>query len=140
MLSWNEIREMGQHGIQFGAHTLNHPCLTQIPIEEAEKEILLSKRIIEDRLQEKIDLFAYPYGDFDMHIKKIVSQLFIGSCSTNLGFACTKSDLYALERIDVFYVKKDWILKQLLSLNFASYLKCRNILRTIRKIGIYNRN
>ena len=140
LLSWNEIKEMDQYGIQFGAHTLNHPYLTQIHIEEAEIEILSSKRIIEDHLQKKIDFFAYPYGDFDKHIKKIVSQLFIGSCSTNLGFACNKSDLYALERIDYFYIKNDWIMKQLLSLNFATYLKCRNILRTVKKIGVFNRN
>lgn len=140
LLSWSEIKEMDQYGIQFGAHTLNHPYLTQIHIEEAEKEILLSKRIVEDHLQKKIDLFAYPYGDFDRHIKKIVSQLFIGSCSTNLAFVSTRSDLYALERIDVFYVKNDWILKQLLSLNLVTYLKCRNILRTVRNFGIFNRN
>ena len=140
LLSWDEIREMGKYGIQFGSHTLNHPYLTRISIEEAEKEILLSKRTIEDHLQKKIDLFAYPYGDFDTHIKKIVSQTFLGSCSTNLGFACTKSDLYALERIDVFYIKNDWIMKQLLSLNFETYLKCRNILRTVKKFGAFNRN
>lgn len=140
LLSWNEIREMDQYGIQFGAHTLNHPYLTQIHREEAEKEILLSKRIMEDLLQRKIDLFAYPYGGFDRHIKKIVSQLFIGSCSTNLGFACNESDIYALERIDYFYIKNDWIFKQLLSQNLVTYLKCRNMLRTLRNFGIFNRN
>lgn len=140
LLSWKDIKEMNRYGIQFGAHTHNHPFLTKIPVTEASKEILLSKMAIEDYLQKKVDFFAYPYGDFDNTIKKIASQLFAGSCSTNLSYVNIQSDPHALERVDVFYVKNDWIWRQLFSLNLESYLKCRNLLRTIKKYGIFNRN
>ena len=46
LLSWMDIKEMSRSGIQFGAHTHNHPSLTKIPIKDAENEILLSKKII----------------------------------------------------------------------------------------------
>ena len=39
MLTWEQIKEMSDNGITFGAHSLNHPMLTRIPLEDARKEI-----------------------------------------------------------------------------------------------------
>ena len=39
ILSWDEIREMKDNGISFGAHTLTHTNLKNIDLEEAEKDL-----------------------------------------------------------------------------------------------------
>ena len=49
---------MNDNGISFGAHTLNHPNLANIDLNEAEKEIVHSKKIIEKQLKTDITLFA----------------------------------------------------------------------------------
>ncbi|MBI5115656.1 polysaccharide deacetylase family protein [Candidatus Poribacteria bacterium] len=64
-LTWQQVREMRREGFRFGAHTLSHPFLTSIGLEEARREICDSKRIIEEKLQTGIDFFCYPFGDFD---------------------------------------------------------------------------
>jgi peptidoglycan/xylan/chitin deacetylase (PgdA/CDA1 family) len=43
MLSWPEIREMQQAGLDFGAHTLTHPDLTRLPAEQVAIEMSASK-------------------------------------------------------------------------------------------------
>jgi peptidoglycan/xylan/chitin deacetylase (PgdA/CDA1 family) len=74
-LSWKEAREMSRNGISFGAHTHTHPILTRVSIQEAEQEILRSKRIIENELGTPVRLFAYPNGkkgDFDTRTQEIL--------------------------------------------------------------------
>ena len=66
---------MSRNGISFGAHTHTHPILTRISTEEAEREILLSKQIIENELGTPVRLFAYPngkQGDFNARIQEIL--------------------------------------------------------------------
>lgn len=62
MLTWDEVREMREGGIRFGAHTVTHPILSNTTFEEAAFEIAGSKRRIEEELGEKITTFAYPNG------------------------------------------------------------------------------
>jgi peptidoglycan/xylan/chitin deacetylase (PgdA/CDA1 family) len=68
-LSWTQVRTMARHGVTFGAHTVTHPLLSRIPCEaQLREEIELSKRRIEDQLQQPVLHFCYPNGrceDFD---------------------------------------------------------------------------
>lgn len=63
MLTWEMIEEMQKSGlIEFGSHTMNHPNLKKIPLDDAEWEIRESKNQFEAKLTTKIYAFAYPYG------------------------------------------------------------------------------
>jgi peptidoglycan/xylan/chitin deacetylase (PgdA/CDA1 family) len=132
LLSWADVKEMSRSGMQFGAHTHNHPSLTKVPMKDAENEILLSKKVIEDKLQEEINSFAYPYGDFNTNIVNIVNQHFTGACSTKLAIANSKSNPFLLERVDVFYIKSGMVFKRLLTPYVSCYLKCRRLLRDMK--------
>ncbi len=88
MLSWDEVREMAQGGIEFGAHTVNHPILSRIPPDEAAREIHESKRQIEERLEGKVHAFAYPNGkpqDYGDLVKK---------CARDAGFSCAVTTIW----------------------------------------------
>jgi peptidoglycan/xylan/chitin deacetylase (PgdA/CDA1 family) len=89
MLNWNEVREMEKAGICFGAHTVTHPVLSQLDNDKAEEEIVISKQIIENKLQKPVSTFAYPYGkyeDFISHnIDMIKSAGYAFACTTNRG-------------------------------------------------------
>ncbi len=61
-LSWDEIREMSRNGIDFGAHTVNHPTLIGMPLEQARREIVDSQKRIQENLGRPADTFAYPDG------------------------------------------------------------------------------
>jgi len=126
MLSWDEMREMKNHGVTFGSHTMNHPILTQIPLETAEMEIKKSKEIIEKELGEKISLFTYPNGgseDFNEDIIDIIRKSgFSCACSLIPGVVKTGDNLFTLNRIGVdkdFIGKKKFITKALFATEMA---------------------
>lgn len=61
-LTWGEVRELRAQGIRFGSHTVNHPKLHELPWNEIERELMLSKLRIEQEIEEDIVSFAYPYA------------------------------------------------------------------------------
>ena len=63
-LSWDEVREMSHNGTEFGAHTVNHPTLIGMPLEQAREEIVGSQRRIQEELGRPAETFAYPDGRF----------------------------------------------------------------------------
>jgi peptidoglycan/xylan/chitin deacetylase (PgdA/CDA1 family) len=76
-LTWQQVREMHKNGIEFGAHTASHPILTRIPLNQAQDEILNSKKKIEQQIGAPVICFAYPNGglaDFSPAIMQIISQ------------------------------------------------------------------
>jgi peptidoglycan/xylan/chitin deacetylase (PgdA/CDA1 family) len=89
-LTRNDIVEMHNAGMEIGAHTHRHPILKQENLEDAKKEILDSKQILEGIIGSKIKHFAYPNGkldvDFDASHQKIIRDLgFESGLSTNWG-------------------------------------------------------
>ncbi len=71
----DQIKEIDKHdSITIGAHTVNHPCLTNISIQEARKEIVESKKHLENLLKHEIKHFAYPNGDFNEEIVEAVRK------------------------------------------------------------------
>jgi len=76
-LSWDEVREMSQGGIDFGAHTINHPTLIGLPLDQAREEIVGSQRRIQENLDRPADTFCYPDGrrsNINDHIKAILRE------------------------------------------------------------------
>jgi len=77
MMNWDQIREMHKNGIDFGGHTMNHPILSHVPIDEAQQEIEGSKDRIEQELGEPVLSFAYPNGmaaDINQSLEHLVEQ------------------------------------------------------------------
>ena len=99
MLSWKQVREMSDGGISFGSHTLTHPLLTRIPRRQAQKEIRLSREIIEQQAGQAVTSFAYPSGDFNSDIKRIVQDAgYSAAVSTVPGSNRVHDDVHALKR------------------------------------------
>lgn len=100
LLDWKDIKELIKRGFSFGSHTLTHPYLTKISFEDMEGEIVLSKKILEEKLEIPIDFFCYPYGDFNDNIKEIIKKAgYLGACSIEYGVNNLSTDLFSLKRI-----------------------------------------
>lgn len=133
MLSWQEIKEMNDRGITFGAHTLTHPDLTQLNRDRVEHEISASKGIIEEHLGNSVISFAYPYGRYDDRSMEVARQYFDFACSDELGLLTQKSNPYALERVDSYYLRSENLYNLLFSDLFPTYVQLRNIPRRIKR-------
>ena len=87
----------------FGAHTLTHPFLPAMTIEEGENEIKRSKALIEEKVGKTIKHFAVPNGtreDFTPHLKEYCADIgFDTVVTTESGIVSSHADRYALNRI-----------------------------------------
>lgn len=61
-MTWAEVRECHQAGIEFGSHTVNHPKLYELDCAQIRTELEVSKAVIEEQLGERVSSFAYPYA------------------------------------------------------------------------------
>lgn len=101
-LNFRQIKEMLDYGIEFGAHTVNHPNLTQITTEEAENEIRRSKREVGEFTGLPVKAFCYPRGDYNEIIKKIVDDAgFSCAFSVKPGKNNQDTHLFELRRTEV---------------------------------------
>ncbi|HSL41891.1 MAG TPA: polysaccharide deacetylase family protein [Anaerolineales bacterium] len=106
MVDWDQVREMQQGGIEFGAHTVHHPILTRIPLEQVCKEVEASKSKIEEETGKAVLGFAYPNGessDLNRQIEKAVADSGIRAAFTLLNGPSPLSEVkrnpYAIRRI-----------------------------------------
>jgi peptidoglycan/xylan/chitin deacetylase (PgdA/CDA1 family) len=136
MLSWDEIREMHNYGIEFGAHTLTHLDLSHLSPSEIETEIRESKDRIEQMLGASVTAFAYPFGRFDARSHAIAQKYFACAVSDRLGWVRRASDLFALERLDAYYLQNKNFFGALSTLWFRGYIFGRSIPRNLRRTWI----
>jgi peptidoglycan/xylan/chitin deacetylase (PgdA/CDA1 family) len=102
ILNWQEIAEMSEHDITYGAHTVNHVILTEVPESVAMQEIQESKSAIESRTGLTCNLFSYPNGDWDPEVRDIVEKCGYRAGVTTERTAITAScDLFTLGRVNV---------------------------------------
>jgi peptidoglycan/xylan/chitin deacetylase (PgdA/CDA1 family) len=64
LLSWDEISFLASQGISFGSHTHTHTLLDRADSETIDYELYTSKKLLEEKLNTKIDMFSYPNGSF----------------------------------------------------------------------------
>lgn len=102
-LDWSQTKEMHNSGlIDFEPHTGSHLELTKIPLNEAEKEILSSRRIIEEALGKTCYFFAYPRGKYNKEIINILKENnFLAALTVDPGRVKQNSELLKLPRMSI---------------------------------------
>ena len=84
-LAWDELAEMLASGLlTVGSHTQSHPILPKISAEDARKELLESKNIIEQHLSVPVNHFSYPHSAYNMEIANELRL--IGYKTATLGY------------------------------------------------------
>jgi peptidoglycan/xylan/chitin deacetylase (PgdA/CDA1 family)/CelD/BcsL family acetyltransferase involved in cellulose biosynthesis len=119
MLTWDQIRLMKTHGIDFGGHTKTHPFISKLTQDEVVAEVSGCKRRIEEELQLPVEFFAYPNGreeDFGMWNKEVVRAAgYRAALTTIWGMNYRGTDPMELRRggpwetsLPLFAYKMDW--------------------------------
>ena len=103
LMTWGMIKEMQEYGIEFGGHTMTHQKLAHIPFEQAKEEITKSTQFLEEKLEEKLVCFAYPYGDLNEQVKEFVrNSSYSFAVATDSGDLSFSEDLFQIRRIGIF--------------------------------------
>jgi peptidoglycan/xylan/chitin deacetylase (PgdA/CDA1 family) len=105
MLGWEEICEMADHLISFGAHTHTHPILSKLDETKAKEEIRLSKEIIEKQIGRSVYHFAFPNGrneDFTDTLRLYCREIgFKSVLSAEYGNTKSVSNPFSLNRVGI---------------------------------------
>jgi glycosyltransferase involved in cell wall biosynthesis len=99
-LTISELEELKMNGWEIGSHGKSHKSFLRLSDSELVDEICTSKTILEKHFN-KIESFAYPYGDYNDYIKRIVSE--------NYSFAFSLSKGGTLDAIDNHQIRRYFI-------------------------------
>jgi peptidoglycan/xylan/chitin deacetylase (PgdA/CDA1 family) len=87
-MSWEQLAEMRDAGVDIQSHTVTHQDLRKPPYDRfakkrlskdeyepwLENEIAGSKQTIEQKLGVKVNCFAVPYGYYNEHVKEVATK------------------------------------------------------------------
>jgi peptidoglycan/xylan/chitin deacetylase (PgdA/CDA1 family) len=73
MLTWEELAEVADAGVEIGNHGLIHHPLDVLPAAELRREITRSHDELEQRLQRGVRSFAYPHGYHSRRVRDLVA-------------------------------------------------------------------
>jgi len=105
-MTWDQMKEMQDHGASFANHGHSHDYLIQKQKGEdaggwskrVMDDIKMAASILKDNLNVDSDLFAYPYGEFNTALKGIVKELNLTGIGQHSGPVWSGSDFGALPR------------------------------------------
>ncbi len=104
MLSNEQIKTMLDSGlIEIGSHTLDHVNLPKLNKKEKERQLIESKKQIEEIFDIKCDSFAYPFGFYDKDSVEIVQNAGYTNATTTVNgvFDKNKYSNFEIPRIMV---------------------------------------
>lgn len=79
--------EMARHGMEIGSHTYTHRKLTEVPKVQLDRELVESKKVLEDQLGRAVTTFCYPNGRFNRDIvARVKAAGYKAACSTLPGY------------------------------------------------------
>lgn len=103
-LNWLQIKQMQDSGIfSIASHAVGPEPLINLKSEqEIRYEIFESKKILEDRLGRRVNIFSYPEGRLNDKIKQLVINAGYNlAVTTNPGKAFPNDDIFALKRLRI---------------------------------------
>jgi peptidoglycan/xylan/chitin deacetylase (PgdA/CDA1 family) len=91
--------------IDIGAHTVSHPALKRLPIQDQYVEIMSSRRTLEELIPGPITTFSYPFGSFSNETIKMIKKAgFRAACTTVPKMVMPGDDRFQMGR----YTAKNW--------------------------------
>jgi peptidoglycan/xylan/chitin deacetylase (PgdA/CDA1 family) len=102
MLSWQQIRDLAEAGVEIGAHSYSHPELDQVPGRQLERELRSSKEILETGLGRPVLGMAYPFGYSSARVRRVAREVgYRYACAVGNRTIGPVWDPFALPRLTV---------------------------------------
>lgn len=102
MLSWSQIREAAEAGMEIGAHSHTHAQLDQLRPGALRDELVTSKALLEDGLGRAVPGLAYPYGYSNASVRRVAHEAgYAHACAVGNIMAGPRQDAFALSRLTI---------------------------------------
>ncbi len=100
--AWQVIAAAARQGVDIGVHSATHRRLPRLTDAELQRELIMSRRVIERETGVTPDFFAYPYGMWDERVKAAVRAAgYRGAVTVEPGLNGASADPWALHRINI---------------------------------------
>ncbi len=114
-MNWGQVRDIANAGALIANHMIDHPYMLSARGSESTKELLARHRrdllYAEERILAETGqshrYLAYPYGEFNPDIKKILAEEGFVGLAQNSGAVGTNSDFLALPRYPLASIYAD---------------------------------
>ncbi|RFU22384.1 polysaccharide deacetylase family protein [Geodermatophilus marinus] len=101
-LSWSELADVADVGVEIGSHSVNHRTLDTLSPQELRTEVVDSKRDLEDRLGRAVTSFCYPHGYSSRRVERAVAGAgYTNGCIVGRRIATSADDTYRVPRLHV---------------------------------------
>jgi len=125
-MSWNELAEMQEQGMQIESHTHSHYPLELLTDSKIQWELEHSKAVLEDHLNKRVKFVSFPHGSYTQKVISAAKYNRYGACGTsNPGYVKPSSLPYTLPRI---MIRKHYGISE-----FRKFCECRigHILKSV---------
>lgn len=106
LLDWDALARLRELGVVLGAHSQSHPKLPALSSEALQAEMAGSASVMEARLGDRPQVFAYPYGAVDARVAAAAALSFRWACTTDFRPLRGHEAPLLLPRLDAWYLKE----------------------------------
>ncbi len=121
-MNWEQVQEMSAAGMDMQSHSRTHQKLTDLPREDSRREIIESKKSLENRLNKTAVVFSYPYGSYNEAVIAMVKEAGFEAAASvsglNGGYLFRKDQSYSLVR---YAIEGDTVLEELAGLKSLNH-------------------
>jgi peptidoglycan/xylan/chitin deacetylase (PgdA/CDA1 family) len=130
-----ELAELAQVGFEVGGHGMEHAPLHDGAELFLQKEIVESRRRLEEAIGKDVRSFAYPYGvKPGARARQLVESTYEAACTTAIGRVDTTVDRFALPRVDAHYLRRPTLLRLVVNGRLDWYLAVRRRGAALRRL------
>ncbi|MCX6356348.1 MAG: polysaccharide deacetylase family protein [Candidatus Aureabacteria bacterium] len=98
-VGWGELREMARSGMEIGSHGLTHTNLASLPVSMIRRELVDSRKRIEDGVGERVRYLSLPGGYRREGVESLAAEAgYEAVCGSRWGYVTEGSGSYFLSR------------------------------------------
>jgi len=102
MMSWSQIPELVDAGIEIGSHSHSHPHMDTMLPGRAWDELVQSKAMLEDAIGDEVRSFAYPHGYNSAHLRHQTRLAgYDSAAGVRNALSHSDDDMYCISRLTV---------------------------------------
>ena len=121
-----DLRALAAAGHEIGSHGWTHAPLDGPA--DLDRELVASRRALEDAVGAEVRTFAYPYGALpSAAAARVVAGTYDAAYTTRIGRVSLGSSRFELPRVDAHYVRDPRVLRRVLAGALDTYLGFRRL-------------
>jgi len=98
-LTWDEIRQLRDEGMEIGAHSAGHGHLGEMSLAKVRSDLERSNRRFSEELGASPGLFAWPYGESNLEALRVAEEVgYDAAFGQHSGSATADDGMYYLPR------------------------------------------